>query len=475
MNNYRQYVYFEKIMKVMLILVVFLTAIIPGAAFPQGKKFDFKTDFARFKTQGGDVYVEIYYSFLREGLTYRSTKDGFQAGCLLQTYIQKGGKAMRVDSLVITDFIQSLTEISATQKFTEQTNIRLNPGEYTLFSRLTDLVSKKSVVDSQSLKLAPFSAENLTMSDVQLASRITSQPKAENKFDKCGLRIMPNASLAYGTGFSKLFYYAEIYNLKFQPDKKESTFRTTYFIKDPNENIVKQVEGSVRQKPGSSAVIHGSFDLTGLISGFYTFYIEVIDDADGGKAVSKKNFSIYKPEDFIVKTAPKPIQKNQVSINEFKDMDEKSLDVYFEKIKYIALKDEKKIFKKLDRNGKINFLNEFWARRDPEPRTKINERKAQYLRLLHYAEQKFTIGQKAGWKTDRGRVLLVYGKPDEVERFPADNSHKAYQIWHYYNLLGGVNFYFVDFRQIGDYMLVHSTHPDEVQQEDWRDMYARLK
>jgi len=461
----------------MIVFVVLWSILtIPLTLFSQGKKLDFKTDFARFKTEDNkDIYVEIYYSFLREGLTYLHTNESFQAGCLLQTYIQKGKKAMRVDSLVITDTVQSLEEISATQKFTEQTNIELAPGEYKLFSRLTDLVSKKSVVDSQSLKLAPFSGEKLTMSDIQLAARIARQAKAENKFDKSGLRVMPNASLAYGTGFSHLLYYAEIYNLKFRPNEKASTFRTSYIIKDPNGNIVKQVEGAVRQKPGNSAVINGSFDLTDLVSGFYTFSIEVIDDADGSKAISSKNFSIYKPEDFIVKTTSKPLPKVEVRVNEFKDMDEKSLDAYFDKVKYIALKDEKKIFKKLDRNGKINFLLEFWARRDPEPLTKVNERKEQYLQLLRYADEKFATGKKAGWKTDRARVLLVYGRPDEIERFPSDNSYKAYQVWHYYNLLGGVNFYFVDFRQVGDFILVHSNHPDEVHQEDWRDMYARLR
>ena len=91
------------------------------------------------------------------------------------------------------------------------------------------------------------------------------------------------------------------------------------------------------------------------------------------------------------------------------------------------------------------------------------------------AEEKFTIGKRAGWKTDRARILLIYGKPDEIERFPANNFHKAYQVWHYYNVLGGVKFYFVDFRQSGDYLLVHSNHPDEVQQYDWMEMYARIR
>ena len=475
MKNWLRYYRFKNVFKILLSLFIFIIFAVPSETFPQGKKLDFKTDFARFKTQGSDIYVEIYYSFLREGLTYQQTNKGFQAGCLIQTFIQKGKKVMKVDSLVIIDSIKSLADISSTQKFTEQTNIRLDPGDYKLFCRLTDLVSKKSVMASRALQLTAFSTEDLTVSDIQLASSIALQANAESKFDKNGLRVMPNPSSVYGSGFLKLFYYAEVYNLEFEPNKKGLTFQVNYFIKDQNGNTVTQAEGSVRRKPGNSAVINGSFDLTDLSSGFYTFYIEAIDNDAGSKAVSGKNFSIYKPEDLILTTSSKPANKMPIMIDEFKNMDEKSIDNYFEKMKYIALKEEKKIFKNLDRNGKINFIYEFWKRRDPTPRTKINERKEEYLKLLSYAEEKFTIGKRAGWKTDRARILLIYGKPDEIERFPANNFHKAYQVWHYYNVLGGVKFYFVDFRQSGDYLLVHSNHPDEVQQYDWMEMYARIR
>ena len=187
------------------ILVALFVAVIPNFVFSQEKKLDFKMDFSRYRTQGSDIYVEIYYSFLREGLTYEKSTDGFQAGCLIRTFIQEGDRAMLADSLVITDVAKSLEEISPTQKFTKQTNLQLAPGDYKIVSRLTDLISKKSVAVSSKLTLKTFVKEALAMSDVQLASEISSQPKAETKFDKNGLRIMPNASCVYGTGFSNLF------------------------------------------------------------------------------------------------------------------------------------------------------------------------------------------------------------------------------------------------------------------------------
>ena len=381
---------------------------------------------------------------------------------------------MLADSLVITDIAKSLQEISATQKFTEQTNIRLAPGEYEIISRLTDLVSKKSVTATESLKLDTFSRESLTISDVQLASDIIKQPNAENRFDKNGLRVVPNASRVYGTNFSNLFYYTEVYNLSYKGNNKNSTFRANYLVIGQNEKIVKQARGNARKKPGATAVVNGSFDLADLTSGFYTFKIEVIDDLNNKKVVAKKNFSIYNLKDFVAKKFNiKKMKKAKIS-NEFSNMSEFELNDYFEKVTYIAKKDEKKVFQKLDINGKRNFLAEFWARRDPNPETIVNEEKQRYLKLLAIANSNYSQGMKAGWKTDRARILLVYGKPDEIERYPSSSEFKEYQVWHYYNIIGGVKFYFVDYRRTGDLMLVHSTHPDEIQQYGWKELYGKL-
>jgi GWxTD domain-containing protein len=386
----------------------------------------------------------------------------------------KDKKGMMVDSLIITDFVKSLNEIKNTQKFAQQSLAQVESGDYELICQFTDLVRKKSITIRDSLKIRAFPEEKLTMSDIEFASSIARQSPAENNFDKNGLRVIPNATKIYGSGFDELHYYAEVYNLAYENGQENSTFHANYFVIDNNGKVVKEVTGCPLKKPGPSAVINGKFDLDVLASGFYQFKIEITDDATGKKTSSTKSFYIYRPGDFVSTSKP-VIDKSVGLLQEFLAMDGDSLNKYFEQLKYLALKEEKDIFKKLDDNGKRNFLVEFWRQRDPAPETPVNEKKEEYFRLLRYANRNFSVGKKPGWKTDRARILLIYGKPDEVERFPSSTEFKAYQIWHYYNLLGGVKFYFVDIRRVGDYQLVHSTHPDEVQQADWRDMYARLR
>ena len=77
-----------------------------------------------------------------------------------------------------------------------------------------------------------------------------------------------------------------------------------------------------------------------------------------------------------------------------------------------------------------------------------------------------------GWDSDRGRVLLQFGKPDGIDRHPNEHNRKPYEIWHYSSL--GYSFVFVDRTQTGTYQLVHSTAPNEISEPDWEGNHAAI-
>jgi len=151
----------------------------------------------------------------------------------------------------------------------------------------------------------------------------------------------------------------------------------------------------------------------------------------------------------------------------YQDKSEKELDEEFDAARWIATKEELSIYPSLDLEGKREFLAKFWQKRDTDTTTVRNEFREEYLSRVQYAKENFG-GFKPGWRTDRGRVLLIYGRPDEVERFPSSNNVRAYEIWHFFNLEGGVQFVFVDIRGWGDFELVHSTARSELNDPDWR-------
>jgi GWxTD domain-containing protein len=121
-----------------------------------------------------------------------------------------------------------------------------------------------------------------------------------------------------------------------------------------------------------------------------------------------------------------------------------------EQLRYIAKEDEYKKLKAAEKEERKEAWLEFWAQRDPTPGTPENEMKDEYYRRVEYANVHFSVAGP-GWKSDRGRIYIIYGHPDEIERHPMDIGLKPYEIWYYYS--SNHIFYFVDENGFGDYRL----------------------
>jgi GWxTD domain-containing protein len=144
-----------------------------------------------------------------------------------------------------------------------------------------------------------------------------------------------------------------------------------------------------------------------------------------------------------------------------------------EDVRWIITKQERTDFLRLSNNQeRDHFVVSFWARRDPTPGTPENEFKEEHYRRLAFANEHFA-SSKAGWETDRGRIYVVYGPPDETEHFSSAESIKnrstddgatvktSYEIWRYGHLknAGDVIITFVDDCNCGNYHL--KTDPSE--------------
>lgn len=97
------------------------------------------------------------------------------------------------------------------------------------------------------------------------------------------------------------------------------------------------------------------------------------------------------------------------------------------------------------------FVDQFWMRRDPTPGTPENEFKQEHYRRIAYANERFASNRAAGGATDRGRIYITYGPPDEIDSHPAGggqgNPAEPFEQWlyHHNNALGNdVLFEFVD-------------------------------
>jgi len=141
-------------------------------------------------------------------------------------------------------------------------------------------------------------------------------------------------------------------------------------------------------------------------------------------------------------------------------------------VTYIITDEERKAFKKLATDDeRERFIEEFWRRRDPDPDTDENEFKEEYYERIAYANEHFSSGIP-GWKSDRGRIWIMYGKPDERETHPMGGSYERpsyegggstttypFEIWFYRYLAGvgsGVEIEFVDPTGSGEYRIARN-------------------
>ncbi len=95
-----------------------------------------------------------------------------------------------------------------------------------------------------------------------------------------------------------------------------------------------------------------------------------------------------------------------------------------EDVAYIITDEERTAFKRLQTDEeREQFIEQFWLRRDPTPDSIENEFKEEHYRRIAYANENFASGIP-GWKTDRGRIYITYGPPDEKETHPSGGTYE---------------------------------------------------
>jgi GWxTD domain-containing protein len=100
-------------------------------------------------------------------------------------------------------------------------------------------------------------------------------------------------------------------------------------------------------------------------------------------------------------------------------------------IRYIAEKDETKIFKKLSSDAdRAMFIERFWARRDPSPGSLANEYRQMFWERVQGANSLFLDSHKPGWMTDRGKIYVLYGPPTKIEDHHDIDTHSGATAGH---------------------------------------------
>src|SRR5579863_2636759 len=142
-----------------------------------------------------------------------------------------------------------------------------------------------------------------------------------------------------------------------------------------------------------------------------------------------------------------------------------------EDVVYIISPEERHSFLHLSTNEeREQFIEAFWQRRNPDPDSPENTFKEEHYRRIAYVNEHFASGIP-GWKTDRGRIYIIWGPPDEIDSHPTGVNYDRpadqgggstttypWESWRYRHLDGqglgeNVELEFVDPSSTGEYHL----------------------
>lgn len=447
---------------------LWLSCLIIVAVVPIIARAQFDIDYAAFQYDSTDVYWEIYYTIPRSRLTYIAEKTaGFYALVVLRMKLVQNEAPWKVLSWKFQDVLPDTTRSQRTMKIVDRVQVLAPPGKYKATLCIQDL-NNSAYMDSVSFSanISGFPSDNIGMSDIELASSIEKKSRdKKNPFYKNSLLVIPNPGRIFGELLPVLNFYVETYNLlKNIPGK---SYEIHYKVLG-SDGRQREEKSEVRQKKVDTRVEIGSISLKSFPIGTYFFHF-AITDSTGKELVSKKaKFYIYNKTQAQRSNFAGMDESELVQKSEFGNMTESDLDRELDYAHYFCKAEDKQIYKSLeDLQSKRLFIYSLWHKRDTSPETPLNEFRQEYMRRIRYANEKFSAFKKKGWKTDQGRVIILYGEPSYIERNPSTEGYRPYMIWTYDEIQGGVLFVFADLSGFRDYTLLHSTALGELQYPEY--------
>ncbi len=220
---------------------------------------------------------------------------------------------------------------------------------------------------------------------------------------------------------ANLSWYAELYR---RGDTAAQGQLHAAVLRGDDSVLLRTAERDVEVGAGGG-VTRGQLDLAGLPEGAYRLRVEVrfADGTVGAEAPFVMSS--------IAALATGPAAPARAEDEWFDGASEPRLDSLYEPLMHLIESREQGVYQNLSPDGKRRFLKEFWRRRDPTPASPDNPPLAEFYREVAYVNEAFYesgAGSVAGWRTDRGRIYLRNGRPDEVLRRPSA-SPRPYEVW----------------------------------------------
>jgi GWxTD domain-containing protein len=440
-----------------------------GQLFAQKPEVYFHQNF--FKNTEGQVLVENTL-FVKDS-KWRKLSDaevyiGVQVLNSKKEVVQQDQRILKANSLLPLSL--------ETTYLPYRLNSVLGAGNYQLKILIRSKVNPDSLSEVLPFTVKSFDADTATLSSIQMLLRY-DKASANAMWSKHGYDLELQPSLIAGKTSKFLHAFIEAYQ-----GKKRQALLVRIGISKGESGLWLDYTTNRRFKPGETdVVVLKSIDITELPSGTYFLRSDILDTS--GKVIETKKIEFTRINPSADKVETAELNTNHKISGTFVDsMPLADLKKYMVALQPIATNQEQHtiniLVKTQNTKQMQDYLLEFWKKRDAKnPESAFND----YKELLTYAQQQYGVASMNVFNTDRGRVLLQYGKPNRQDneltdpaRVGIQNSNLInYEIWTYYHTersnQNNVQFVFVQENQgNNNFRLVHSTAIGEVYAPSWR-------
>jgi len=424
-------------------------------------------DVLRFPLEDGKTHVEINYEIPYTSLSFGPTQVdsshalGFVGTAYMATVkvdidIKKGEEYKRLDNFCFTNQIVT-RDINATMRptkfYIDKISLDLR-GPLVMRLSFTDSQSGKSMVWEKQLEVLP---PEETISDLELCNGIAWNTTGYMEKFKRGdvlYHVRPDRIFT-ALECDTLYVYAQ-----YMADSDVEGVTPQLTISGTVQET--RVFPSMRLKAGINEVVT-SFPLEDVSEGFYNIKLSLMQ---GGQPLAERMGWFIRREN------------STNALRLFKSMDDEKV-----LLSYFVPSSQMKSWDDLTNAGKVNFLDRFWRMNDPNPNTPENELYVMVQERIRFADEQYSK-YVSGWQTDRGRVYIRNGAPDEIYKDTTSGSApmnededatplsasglmgaRDYQIWKYYSTGEKKVYLFFDKQSSGALKLIY-VDGDSMEQGD---------
>lgn len=426
-----------------LLSAVFLPVMVSGQHYedwqPNNYSEKILLDYAYFKAEkpedSGKIRLEIYYKLFNNQLKFEQVDNIYLSKIIIKVdIIGNKGRKVASDKSKKSIHLKDKAKTKSERDFrVYQSNFILDPGKYDVKLSIKHHLSKKPTKQKFTVKLKKFKKQRPSLSEIEFVHAIVPDGDKNSPFSKGEMNIIPSVTRKFG-GYekdNKVTYYFEAYQgseefdevlvvSKIRHSKKANmSYRDSMTI-----TFLSPIRKEIR-----------SVSIDDLAPGEYELELELRDKRHKKYAKLKRKFYIEpSPHSFL----------------------EHDYDMVMRMLSLIAEHSEiKKMKQAKTLPERVAAFKQFWLNRDPTPSTLENEHKREFYRRIKYANQKYRYLYRKGWSTDRGRVYVRYGPPDQINDYPYTPNTHPYQEWHYYTDGRYRKYVFVDENEDGEYRLTY--------------------